>query len=227
MKTLTTILILFLTCNFSFSQIEIGKYQVCLDLCYYDNCHGRLTFDFKDNYTCEIKYEDDVTVEISHGFYQIDDSTITFTPKDRPDSIQISYKYDRIGKGSNQSYLERQQNDNENVIWLLELSDKRLTNIDLILFKDSKVDTIKTDSLGYARYFGDIADSISMKLHDKVFIIHPDKYNKPSWIKIYYDFHYLDLFDRVEKLKYDKGIYWFEYKCDNQVIKKRPLMKIK
>jgi len=113
------------------------------------------------------------------------------------------------------------------VIWLLELSDKRLANINLILYKDLEVETIKTDSLGYARYYGHVADSISMNLHNKEFVIYPDKNNKPSWVKIYYDFHFLDLFDRVEKLKYDKGIYWFEYKCDNNVIKKRPLMKIK
>ncbi len=227
MKTQATLLILFLTWTLSFSQIEYGKYRVCLDLCYYDYCHGRLTFDFMDNDSCEIKYEDDVTVEIAQGYYHINDSMITFKPKVRPDSIQISYKYDRRGNGKNQSYLEYQQKHNENVIWVLELTDKRLANIELYVHKDSKSEIVKTDSLGYARYFGEVADSISLKVCDKVFSIYPDKNNKPSWIKIYLDFHYLDLFDRIEKLKYDNGIYWFEYKCDNNEIKKRPLIKIK
>lgn len=227
MKTITTILTLILTFEFAYSQIEKGKYQVCLDLCYYDYCHARLSFDFKDNDTCEIKYEDDVTIEISQGFYQVNDSMITFIPKIRPESIQISYKYERKGNGLNQSYLEYQQKDNENVVWILDLSDNRLANIDLLIYRgDTITDKLKTDSTGYARYYGEVADSITLKIHDRIFRINPNKQYKPSWIKLYIDFNYLDLFDRVKGLKYEKGIYWFEYECDNNLIKKRILKRI-
>lgn len=211
----------------SYSQIGKGKYQVCLDYCYFP-CHGRYIFNFMENDSCEVIWVDDVSYETSKGFYHIMDSMIIFEPKIRPDSIQISLLFDWAGKGTNQSYLEFQQNDDENVLWLLDQSEKRLKNISLTLYRgDSCITPIKTDSLGYAKYFGDIADSITFMIQGRNFTVIPDKNNKPSWIKVYMDFHYLDLFDRIKKLKLINGIYWFEYICDNNKIRRTPLTKIK
>lgn len=218
MKKLFLIVLYFTLISLNtFSQLEKGKYYVCLDYCYFP-CHGKYFFHFKDDNKCSITWEDDVSFEKSEGYYYIKDSVILLEPKIRPDSIKISYIYDEIGNCKNCSYLEKQQKDGENVLWLLTLDEKRLCNITAKVYKrNSRILEIKTDSLGYIRYNGVVADSICYTFQNKNFTVFPSKEHSPSFVKIYMDTQYKDLFDRINELKYDLNNYWYIYKCDNGI----------
>ena len=106
----------------TYSQLEYGKYFVCLDYCYFP-CHGKYFFDFKPDNKCSVTWVDDVSYEVSEGYYYANDSAIIFEPKIRPDTIKISLVYDEIGNCKNCSYLEKQQKDGENVLLLLTLNE--------------------------------------------------------------------------------------------------------
>jgi len=228
MKRFSIILTLLLFWTICYSQIEKGRYQICLDYCYFDPCHGQYIIDFMDNDSCKIGWFDDVSHEISRGLYHINDSTITFEPIIKNDSIQMIYRYDMIGSDANKLEMGIKSNENTNIVWLRGLSDEFLGNIELTLFKgNTKVDTCITDTLGYAKYSGEIADSILFKVQTKEFTIIPNKHNKPSWIKIHIDFHYQDLCDRIHQLNLKDNSYWLDFKCDDNKIKKRQMTRMK
>jgi hypothetical protein len=146
----------------------------------------------------------------------VNDSSILLKPKIAQDSIKISLIYDEIGNCKTCSYLERQQQNNENVLWLLTLEEKRLQSIKTTIFQqENKVKEIYTDSLGYVTYQGSVADSITFTIQNKTFTVRPSKKHSPSFFKVYIDTHYKDLFDRIRELKYDKNNYWYIYECDN------------
>ena len=198
-----------------YSQLEKGKYYVCLDYCYFP-CHGQYYFDFKNDNNCSITWADDVSFEKSDGYYYVNDSSILLKPKIAQDSIKISLIYDEIGNCKTCSYLERQQQNDENVLWLLTLEEKRLKNIKTTIFQqENKVKEIYTDSLGYVTYRGNVADSITFTIQNKTFTVRPSKKHSPSFFKVYIDTHYKDLFDRIKELKYDNNNYWYIYECDN------------
>ena len=203
-----------------------GKYIVCTDYCYYDPCHGRFIFEFLDDINCTMTWQDDVSGKRSKGYYYVTDSSINFATEVRPDSVIIRYVFDREGK-SNNNYNEYKQKDNENVVWLLESGEKRLVNIEVKIFREnSDVEILRTDNLGYAKYFGSIADSIEISILGRNFTLKPDKKYNLSWIKVYFDFHYRDMLDIISSLKLKDGKYWFRYKCDS-TIKESELRKIK
>lgn len=173
-------------------------------------------FDFKPDNKCSITWADDVSYEISDGYYYTKDSIILLEPLIRPDSIRISQIYDNVGNCKNCLYLEKQQNADENVFWLLTLNDKRLQNIKTIVYqKDNQVVELTTDRLGYATYYGAIADSICFSFQNRMFKVYPSEKHQPSFIKVYIDLNYKDLFDRIKELKSINNNYWYTYKCDN------------
>ena len=190
-------------------------YYVCLDYCYFP-CHGKYYFDFKKDKNCSITWVDDVSFEKSDGYYYVNDSSILLKPKIAQDSIKISLIYDEIGNCKTCSYLERQQQKDENVLWLLTLEEKRLQNIKTKIYQqENEVKEIYSDSLGYVTYLGNVADSITFTFQNKTFTVRPSKNHSPSFFKVYIDTHYKDLFDRIKELKYDNNNYWYIYECDN------------
>jgi len=190
-------------------------YYVCLDYCYFP-CHGKYYFDFKKDKNCSITWVDDVSFEKSDGYYYVNDSSILLKPKITQDSIKISLIYDEIGNCKTCSYLERQQQKDENVLWLLTLDEKRLQKIKTKIFQqENKVKEMYSDSLGYVTYLGNVADSITFTFQNKIFTVRPSKNHSPSFFKVYIDTHYKDLFDRIKELKYDNKNYWYIYECDN------------
>jgi len=198
-----------------YSQLEEGMYYVCLDYCYFP-CHGKYYFDFKKDKNCSITWVDDVSFEKSDGYYYVNDSSILLKPKITQDSIKISLIYDEIGNCKTCSYLERQQQKDENVLWLLTLDEKRLQKIKTKIFQqENKVKEMYSDSLGYVTYLGNVADSITFTFQNKIFTVRPSKNHSPSFFKVYIDTHYKDLFDRIKELKYDNKNYWYIYECDN------------
>ena len=216
MKKLLFILLSFTLLSLNtYSQLEKGKYYVCLDYCYFP-CHGRYFFNFKDDNKCSITWSDDVSFEQSEGYYYIKNSAIVLEPKIRPDSIKISGVIDETGNCKNCRYIEKQQKDGENILWLLTLDEKRLHNIPVkVYIKNNQTLELKTDSSGYIRYNGDVADSISYTFQHRDFTVYPSKKHSPSFVKIYMDTHYKDLFDRIKELKYDLNNYWYMYECDD------------
>jgi hypothetical protein len=230
MKTITGLYILLslmFTTTDMFSQEMKGRYIVCTDYCYYDPCHGKFIFEFLDDKKCTMTWRDDVSYEISNGYYYVTDSSINFEPEIRPDSVIIHYIYDRLGN-SNNSYNEYIQKDNENVVWLLERGGKRLVNNEVKIFREnSDVEILRTDNLGYAKYNGGVADSIGVSVLGRNFSLKPDKKNTPSWIKVYFDLRHKDMLDIINTLKYKDGKYWFRYKCDSTTFKESELRKLK
>ena len=214
MKKLLLILLTLTSLNL-YSQLEKGTYYVCLDYCYFP-CHGQYYFNFQNDNKCTITWADDVTFEKSDGYYYVNDSSISLKSKSEYDSIKISLVYDEVGNCENCSYLERQQPNGENLLWLITLNERRLQNIKTTIFQqDNKVTETFTDSLGYVTYRGNVADSITFVIQNKTFSVRPSKNNSPSFYKVYIDTHYKDLFDRIKELKYDNKNYWYIYECDN------------
>ena len=216
MKKLLFILFSFTLLSLNtYSQLEKGKYYVCLDYCYFP-CHGKYFFNFRDDNKCSITWSDDVSFEQSEGYYYIKNSAIVLEPKIRPDSIKISGVIDEIGNCKNCSYIEKQQKEGENIVWLLTQDEKRLHNIPVkVYIINNRTLELKTDSSGYIRYNGDVADSISYTFQHRDFTVYPSKKHSPSFVKIYMDTHYKDLFDRIKELKYDLNNYWYMYECDD------------
>ena len=132
MKKLLFILLTMTSLNL-YSQLEKGTYYVCLDYCYFP-CHGQYYFNFMDENECKITWIDDVSFEKSDGYYYVNDSSISLKPKSEYDSIKISLVYDEVGNCKNCSYLERQQPNGENLLWLMTLNEKRLQNIKTTIF---------------------------------------------------------------------------------------------
>jgi hypothetical protein len=208
-----------------YSQDMRGKYIVCTDYCYFDPCHGSFVFEFLDEINCTMTWRDDVSHERSKGYYFITDSSINFAPEIRPDSVRISYSFDERGNNNN-GYNEYKQKDDENVVWLLDFKEQRLSNIEVKIFRgNSDVAYLRTDNVGYAKYFGNVADSIEISILDRSFTLNPNKNHVPSWVKIYFDLHYKVMLDRINTLKYKDGKYWFCYKCDS-TIKESELRKL-
>lgn len=219
-------LVLFLFVSNSYSQLELGKYQICFDYCHYDYCHGRYVIELADSFNCSVDWIDDYTFESEKGLYQILDSSILFKPRTPPEKIKVSLIYDRDAKHRKQSYIDKETKRNRNVLWLLESEKNRLKHIKVKVYQKSKIKEMSTDKLGYAYYRGSIADSLKFEISNKPFTIFPDKSHKLSWVKVYIDLNYKSIFENIGELKLSHDLYWFEYKCDSTV-KIRPLVKIK
>lgn len=166
-----------------------GNYQLYLPGC---NCECMLNLKADSSYF--FYYSDDTQRNKTSGTWSLKPGFVKLTPHVIPDTVVIR-DIDELKKKHGEEYE-------------IEINEyfSAIPNLDVTLYQDGYKILMKTDSLGIISYKGNLADSLSFSIKDRIFTITPQRKDGITKTRISIATHNKDLIYNI--LLSDKIFNW-------------------
>jgi hypothetical protein len=180
MKKLVLFSIAVLSTTPIFSQkLDFGKYRLCYDM--YWKCHFQNWIDLRQDSTYTFEYIDDTQRMSSTGKWKIEPNFLVLTPDYIPDTIQVTNVFEYINKKSSINLI------------CIDENFKGISELPVDIFQRGIKSSFFTDSIGEFQYYGQVADSITFPIKERILKVVPKREKESTLIRITIDSDFKDL----------------------------------